>query len=89
MRKSASIFVKGVGAISLEFLFSPAKEFGRSGGIFYQLMGSLLMVLTATFLAVPLAVGTALFLYSYKSKKRTNSDIVHFSSDGDDPKNLS
>lgn len=66
----ASIFVKGVGAISLEFLFSPAKEFGRSGGIFYQLLGSLLMVLTATFLAVPLAVGTALFLYSYNKKKR-------------------
>lgn len=65
----ASIFVKGVGAMSLEFLFSPAKEFGRSGGVSYQLLGSLLLVLTATLFAVPLSLGTSLFLYSYSKNK--------------------
>ncbi len=66
-----SIFVKGVGAISLEFLFTPAKDFGRSGGIFYQLLGSLLVVLVATLLVVPVAIGTSLFQYAFNTKKGT------------------
>jgi len=64
-----SIFIKGIGAISLEFLFTPAKEFGRSGGIFYQLLGSLLIALVATVLVVPVAIGTSLFQYSFNAKK--------------------
>lgn len=64
-----SILVKGLGAISLEFLFTPAKEFGRSGGIFYQILGSLLMVLVATLLVLPLAIGTSLFQYAFNKRK--------------------
>lgn len=64
-----SIFVKGISAISLEFLFTPAKEFGRSGGIFYQLLGSVLMVLMATLLIVPVAIGTSLFQYAFNTKQ--------------------
>lgn len=64
-----SILVKGLGAISLEFLFTPAKEFGRSGGIFYQILGSLLMVLVATLLVLPLAIGTSLFQYAFNTRK--------------------
>lgn len=60
-----SIAVKGLGALSLEFLFSPAREFGKSGGIFYQIFGSLLMVLVAAALVLPLALGTALFRHAY------------------------
>jgi len=64
-----SIFVKGIGAISLEFLFTSAREFGRSGGIIYQLLGSLLMVLVAILIVVPVAVGTSLFQYAFNTKK--------------------
>jgi len=65
-----SIFVRGIEAISLEFLFTPAKEFGKSGGIFYQLFGSLLIVLVAALLVLPIALGTALFRNSYNSNAR-------------------
>ena len=65
-----SIFAKGIGAISLEFLFTPAREFGKSGGIFYQLFGSLLIVLVAAFLVLPIALGTALFQNSYNANPR-------------------
>jgi len=64
-----SIFIKGMGAISLEFLFTPAREFGKSGGIFYQIFGSLLIVIVAAFLVLPLALGTALYRNSYNSHK--------------------
>lgn len=62
-----SIAVQGIGAISLEFLFTPAREFGKSGGIFYQLFGSLLIVLVAALLVLPIAFGTALFRNAYNN----------------------
>lgn len=64
-----SIVFQGIGALSLEFLFTPAKEFGKSGGIFYQIFGSLLIVIVAAFLVLPLALGTALYRNSYNSHK--------------------
>lgn len=63
-----SIFVKGIGAISLEFLFMPAMEFGKSGGVFYQIFGSMLMVLVAAALVIPLAIGTSLFQYAFNTQ---------------------
>ncbi len=63
-----SIFIKGIGAISLEFLLMPAMEFGKSGGVFYQILGSILMVLVAATLVLPLAVGTSLFQYAFKAR---------------------
>ena len=61
----SSIFLKGIGAINLEFIFTPAKDFGKSGGVLYQILGSLLMVLVAGLLVFPVALGTSLFQYSY------------------------
>lgn len=65
-----SIFVRGVEAMSLEFLFTPAKEFGKSGGIFYQLFGSLLIVFIAALIVSPIALGTALFRSVYNSNAK-------------------
>ncbi len=63
-----SIFVKGIGAISLDFIFTPSKDFGKSGGIFYQVLGSLLMVFVAAALVIPLAIGTSLFQYALNTR---------------------
>lgn len=60
-----SIAFQGLAAISLEFLFMPAQDFGKSGGIFYQIFGSILIVATAAALVLPPALGTALYRYSY------------------------
>jgi len=68
-----SIFTQGISALSLEFLFTPSSSFGKSGGIFYQLFGSLLMVLAAALLVLPLALGTALFRNSYNN----NTGLAH------------
>jgi len=65
-----SIVFKGIGAFSLDFLFRPAKDFGKSGGIFYQILGSLLMLGAAAFLVLPLALGTALFQNSYNNRPK-------------------
>jgi len=72
-----SIIVKGAGAISLEFLFTPARDFGKSGGVFYQIFGSLLMVFIAALLVLPMALGTALFQQSYSPKSRLKYLLEH------------
>jgi phosphate transport system permease protein len=61
-----TILWKGGQAVNLSFLFSPASDFGKSGGILYQLLGSLLIALTAALLVLPAAVGTAIFRHSYQ-----------------------
>lgn len=67
-----SIAFQGVSAMSLEFLFTPARDFGKSGGIFYQLFGSLLIAIVAALLVLPFALGTALFRQSYSRNARIN-----------------
>ena len=55
------ISVQGIKAFSLQFFLLPARDFGASGGILYQIIGSLLLVLVAALLVIPFAVGTAIF----------------------------
>ena len=66
-----AIFWQGAKAISLEFLFTSAQDFGKSGGIKYQILGSLLIVSTAALLVLPLAVGTAIYRQSYMKNPQT------------------
>jgi len=61
-----AIIIKGAQAISLQFLLMPARDFGASGGILYQIIGSLLLVGTAALLVLPVAIGTALYRSEYE-----------------------
>lgn len=56
---------KGGSAISLDFLLSASTNFGAGGGILYQLLGSLLLVVTAAALSFPIGLGTAIFKSEY------------------------
>ena len=66
-----AIILKGVQAISLSFLFMPATDFGASGGILYQIIGSFLLVSVAAALVLPFAVGTALYRSEYVLNPRS------------------
>lgn len=70
-----AIFWQGAKAISPEFLLSPARNFGTSGGIVYQILGSLLLVITAAALVLPLAIGTAVYRHSYMKSARTKETL--------------
>lgn len=60
-----AIFWTGIQAINVEFLFTASKSFGARGGIFYQILGSLLLVITAAIIVTPIAIGSALFKSEY------------------------
>jgi len=66
-----AIILKGAQAISLSFLFMPAADFGASGGILYQILGSLLLVSVAAALVLPFATGTALYRSEYVRNPRS------------------
>ena len=68
---SAAIIFQGIKAINLPFLFSPSRDFGASGGIVYQIWGSLLLAITASLLVLPFAVGTAIYRSEYLKTDRT------------------
>ncbi|PIQ87151.1 MAG: phosphate ABC transporter permease [Candidatus Omnitrophica bacterium CG11_big_fil_rev_8_21_14_0_20_45_26] len=54
------IAVKGMGAISFNFIFSPMQEGGLSGGIIFQIAGTIILITTALVISLPLATGAAI-----------------------------
>ena len=70
-----AILWQGGRAISPAFLLSPAQDFGKSGGIVFQILGSLLLIITAAVLVLPLAIGTAVYRHSYQRSPRAREAL--------------
>ena len=79
-----SIIWQGGKALSLDFLMSDARDFGASGGIRYQILGSLILIFIAACLVLPLAVGTAIFRSEYVTSEKLGHqiDLAIFSLNG-------
>lgn len=64
---------KGWPALSLSFLTQESRDFGSAGGIYYQTMGTLILMFGAALVCLPVALGSVLFqtefLHSEKIKK--------------------
>lgn len=61
----AAIVISGAKAFSLSFFLTPATNFGANGGILYQIIGSILLVVVAAVLVLPFAVGAAVYRSEY------------------------
>ena len=59
------MLVKGLPALHSGFLIDASKDFGRAGGIFYQLAGTLLLTAVAVLWSLPVALGSVLFQTEY------------------------
>lgn len=67
------LFVKGAGMITISFLFTdpkPSLQEALSGGILTPLIGSVLLTLIGIVIALPLALGTAIYLAEYAADNR-------------------
>ncbi len=62
------ILVKGLPAISWEFLFSMPRDGMRAGGIFSAIVGTLCLVMGTAFFSIPLGVLAAVYLNEYAPK---------------------
>lgn len=66
----AIIFIKGIAAVNMDFLFTPSENFGAEGGILYQIIGSVLLIAVTALIVFPLSLGLAIFKSEYiKSSK--------------------
>lgn len=59
------IFWNGLPAINMDFVFTASRNFGAAGGIFYQIIGSILIIVVAAVLSFPIALGVAIFKSEY------------------------
>lgn len=68
------IFWQAAPALSFEFIFSvgEGESFGASTGIFAQLLGSLLLALSACVMAAPISFGTMIYFQLIASPKQKN-----------------
>ena len=62
-----SIVVQGIGAIGWEFLTAMPRDGMKGGGIFPAIVGTLLLTLGTSLVAVPVGVGGAIYLSEYAS----------------------
>jgi phosphate transport system permease protein len=65
------IAVKGVSSISWAFLTQPPREMMTKGGILPCILGTLYLSLGAVLIAVPIGVGSAIYLSEYASPGKT------------------
>ncbi len=59
------IIIQGLPVLSLDFISTPARKFGAEGGVVYQLLGSILLVVCAGFISLPVALGLAIYKSEY------------------------
>ena len=64
------IFIKGISAISLEFIFGFPTDGMRSGGIYPAILGTIYLTFGTTLCAVPLGVAAAIYLSEYAPDNR-------------------
>ena len=57
----AFVLWKGSSALGLSFFLDESREFGSSGGIFYQAMGTIILMVGAAVICLPFALGSVLF----------------------------
>jgi phosphate transport system permease protein len=74
------VLEKGLPRLSWEFLFSKPRDMGRSGGIFPAIVGTLLLSLMAILVALPLGIGTAIYLAEY-TREGALTKAIRFGTD--------
>ena len=69
------ILVKGLPVLNFKFIFGRPEGMGEAGGIFPTIVGTFLLPLVALLFAVPLGVGTAIYLTEYTRENRLTAFI--------------
>lgn len=64
------VLSKGLPGVTWDFLSSAPKDMGKAGGILPTLVGTILLPLLAIAIALPLGVGTAVYLTEYTRETR-------------------
>lgn len=72
------IYHRGAPAVSWTFLTEQIRQVGAQGGIFFNLIGTLILIITALVVCSPLAIGLALMERVYVRNPRTRRALTTF-----------
>lgn len=76
----AFVLQKGLPVVRLSFLLNFPKDMGKEGGIFPTIIASIILPILAIVIAMPLGVGTAVYLSEYTRETRVTK-IIRFGTD--------
>ena len=77
------IIIKGIPALSWEFIFGYPTNLGRDGGIFPAIVGTIYLVTGAILIALPIGIGATIYLAEYTRENwitksiRTGVDLLN------------
>lgn len=74
------VLERGLPHLSLEFLLSKPRNMGKEGGILPAIVGTLLLSLMAIVVALPLGIGTAVYLSEY-TRETALTRAIRFGTD--------
>ena len=69
------IVIRGIPAMTLEFLTQPPRNLGRKGGIFPAIIGTLFLVVGSILFAVPIGMGAGIYLSEYAKENKIHRII--------------
>ncbi|MCT4647989.1 MAG: phosphate ABC transporter permease PstA [Carboxylicivirga sp.] len=74
----------GIAAISWDFISESSRNFGAEGGVLYQIIGSILLVIFSAIISFPISLGLALYKSEYLKSNRAHklSDILIYGLNG-------
>jgi len=76
----AHVLIKGLPALSWEFLTQIPRDMGRAGGISSTIVGTLMVTGVAVAIAIPFGIGTAFYLAEY-TRENIVTRIIRFSAE--------
>src|SRR3989338_3948000 len=71
------ILYQGLPVVSMEFLTTPIRDMGKSGGIFPTIISTFYLAFLSICIAAPLGIGTAIFLTEY-TKENAITKVIRF-----------
>jgi phosphate transport system permease protein len=74
------VLEKGLPQLSAEFLFSKPRNMGKAGGIWPAIVGTVILSIMAIAVALPLGVGTAIYLAEY-TRESALTKAIRFGTD--------
>jgi phosphate transport system permease protein len=75
------VVVQGIGSISLDFILQPPSRAGRAGGISTTIVSTVYLTLMALFIAVPIGVGSAIYLQEYARRASRFARLVNLTAE--------
>jgi len=75
------IIVKGISAISFDFIFQAPSKAGRAGGISTTIVSTLYLTVMSLLIAVPIGVGSSIYLEEYARSKNNFARLVNLTSE--------